>query len=93
MLNRLTGLDDRIAVHMGSALDMPFPDDSFDAVWMQDVGMNIAGKRKLYAEICRVLRPGGRFAFQEMAAGNTRRRLCSLVMWEPAWSSDAPSAE
>ena len=36
---------------------------------MQNVGMNIADKRKLYGEIARVLKPGGRFAFQEMAAG------------------------
>lgn len=69
LLNRLTGLDDRIEVHEGSALDLPFFAASFDVVWMQNVGMNIADKRKLYAEIGRVLRPGGRFAFQEMAAG------------------------
>jgi len=69
LLNRLTGLDGRINVHEGSALDMAFPDDSFDAVWMQNVGMNIADKRRLYDEICRVLKPGGRFAFQEMVAG------------------------
>ena len=71
LLNRLTGLDDRIKVHKGSALDLPFPDDTFDVVWMQNVGMNIEDKRKLYAEIYRVLKPGGRFAFQEMAAGET----------------------
>jgi len=71
LLNRLTGLDDRIGVHEGSALDLPFPDDSFDAAWMQNVGMNIADKRALYSEVCRVLKPGGRFAFQEMAAGET----------------------
>ncbi|OGA68464.1 MAG: hypothetical protein A3F77_14455 [Betaproteobacteria bacterium RIFCSPLOWO2_12_FULL_67_28] len=69
LLNRLTGLDGRIEVHQGSALELPFPDDSFDAAWMQNVGMNIADKRKLYAEVYRVLKPGGRFAFQEMAAG------------------------
>jgi sarcosine/dimethylglycine N-methyltransferase len=69
LLNRLTGLEDRINVHQGSALDLPFPDGSFDVVWMQNVGMNIADKRKLYGEIHRVLRPGGRYAFQEMAAG------------------------
>jgi len=69
LLNRLTGLDERIEVHQGSALDLPFPDDSFDVVWMQNVGMNIADKRKLYGEIYRVLKPGGRYAFQEMAAG------------------------
>ena len=69
LLNRLTGLDDRIKVHQGSALDLPFPDDSFDVVCMQNVGMNIADKRGLYGEIARVLKPGGRYAFQEMAAG------------------------
>ncbi|MDH5245071.1 MAG: methyltransferase domain-containing protein [Betaproteobacteria bacterium] len=83
LLNRLTGLDDRIEVHEGSALDLPFPDDSFDAVWMQNVGMNIADKRKLYAEICRVLRPGGRFAFQEMAAGETATSYFPLP-----WATD-----
>jgi len=69
LLNRLTGLEDRIDVYQGSALDLPFADDSFDVVWMQNVGMNIADKRRLYGEIARVLRPGGRYAFQEMAAG------------------------
>jgi len=83
LLNRLTGLDDRIAVHEGSALDLPFPDDSFDAVWMQNVGMNIADKRKLYAEVYRVLKPGGRFAFQEMAAGETATSYFPLP-----WATD-----
>jgi SAM-dependent methyltransferase len=69
LLNRLTGLEDRIEVHEGSALDMPFADDSFDVVWMQNVGMNIADKPKLYGEIARVLKPGGRYVFQELAAG------------------------
>jgi hypothetical protein len=41
LLNRLTGLEDRVKVHQGSALNLPFPDDSFDVVWMQNVGMNI----------------------------------------------------
>ena len=71
LLNRLTGLEDRIGVHQGSALDLPFEDNSFDAAWMQNVGMNIADKRRLYTEVGRVLRPGGRFAFQEMTAGES----------------------
>jgi len=83
LLNRLTGLDDRIEVHVGSALDLPFPDDSFDVAWMQNVGMNIADKRKLYAEIRRVLKPGGRFAFQEMAAGETATSYFPLP-----WATD-----
>jgi SAM-dependent methyltransferase len=71
LLNRLTGLDDRIAVHQGSALELPFPDVSFDVAWMQNVGMNIADKRRLYSEIHRVLKPRGCFAFQELAAGES----------------------
>jgi len=70
LLNRLTGLEDRVGVHQCSALDLPFPDDTFDVVLMQNVGMNIEDKPGLYGEIARVLRPGGRFAFQEMAAGS-----------------------
>ena len=83
LLNRLTGLDDRIEMHKGSALALPFPDDTFDVVWMQNVGMNIADKRKLYAEIHRVLKPGGRFAFQEMAAGKTATSYFPLP-----WATD-----
>jgi SAM-dependent methyltransferase len=71
LLNRLTGLNEQIGVHIGSALDLPFPDDSFDVVWMQNVGMNIEDKQTLYQEIYRVLKPGGRYAFQEMAAGES----------------------
>ena len=33
--------------------------------------MNIADKQQLYSEVARVLKPGGRFVFQEVAAGNT----------------------
>ena len=83
LLNRLTGLDDRIDVHEGSALDLPFPDDSFDAAWMQNVGMNIADKRTLYAEVCRVLKPDGRFAFQEIAAGEAATSYFPLP-----WATD-----
>lgn len=69
LLNRLTGLEDAVKVFQGSALDQPFDDDTFDAAWMQNVGMNIEDKRGLYTEVRRVLKPGGVFAFQEMAAG------------------------
>jgi len=83
LLNRLTGLDGRIKVHEGNALDLPFPDDSFDAVWMQNVGMNIEDKGQLYAEVYRVLKPDGRFAFQEMAAGETATSYLPLP-----WATD-----
>jgi SAM-dependent methyltransferase len=83
LLNRLTGLEDRINVYDGSALDLPFADDSFDVAWMQNVGMNIADKQRLYEEIARVLKPSGRFAFQEMATGNVATSYFPLP-----WASD-----
>lgn len=83
LLNQLTGLEDHIDVQRASALDLPFADDSFDAVWMQNVGMNIADKRRLYAEIYRVLKSDGRFAFQEMAAGETATSYYPLP-----WAAD-----
>ncbi len=69
LLNRLTRLEDRIEVREGDALAMPFADGSFDVAWMQNVGMSIPEKSRLYAEVRRVLKHGGRFVFQEMTEG------------------------
>lgn len=69
LLNELTGLGGKVFIKQGSALDLGYPDASFDVVWMQNVGMNIEDKSKLYQEIARVLKPGGCFAFQEVVAG------------------------
>lgn len=68
-LTRRTGLADRVAFRHGSALDLPFPDASFDLAWTQNVAMNIADRPRFYAEIRRVLKPGGRFALQDVTQG------------------------
>jgi SAM-dependent methyltransferase len=64
-----TNLTHRVTFQQGTALALPFPDDSFDVVWAQNSFMNIADKEGLYASISRVLRAGGRLAFQEVMAG------------------------
>ncbi len=69
MLTRLTGLVGRVDYRQGSALDLPFEDMSFDVVWSQNVAMNIADRDRLYAEMHRVLKPGGKLGLQEVAAG------------------------
>jgi ubiquinone/menaquinone biosynthesis C-methylase UbiE len=69
MLTEKTGLVDRVDYQQGSALDLPFEDISFDVVWSQNVAMNIADRERLYAEMRRVLKPGGKLALQEVAAG------------------------
>ena len=68
-LARLTGLSDRVDFRQGSALDLPFADDSFDLAWSQNVAMNIADRPRYYAEMRRVLKPGGRLGIQDVAQG------------------------
>jgi SAM-dependent methyltransferase len=69
MLTERTSLSGRVRFHVGNALEMPFPPESFGVVWTQHSSMNILDKARLYAEIHRVLRPGGRLALYEIMAG------------------------
>ena len=55
--------DRRIAWQPADALDLPFPEASFDAVLCQFGAMFFPDRVKGYAEARRVLRPGGRFLF------------------------------
>jgi SAM-dependent methyltransferase len=71
VLTARTGLGDLVSFRHGSALEMPYQDASFDVAWTQHSSMNIADKERLYREIHRVLRPGGRLALHEIMAGPT----------------------
>ena len=55
-LARRVGLDNRVSYVCGSAVDLPFPDASFDAAYMLHVGMNIEDKAKLMGEVRRALK-------------------------------------
>jgi SAM-dependent methyltransferase len=80
MLTAQLGLGDRVTHRIGNALDLPFDDDSFDVVWTQNSGMNIADKPRLYAGFHRVLRYGGVLALQEPMAGPVQPPIFP-VMW------------
>lgn len=62
-------LGGKVRLHQGSALSLPFGDGAFDLAWMFHVGMNIQAKRDLFAEVFRVLRPGGRFLVYDIMRG------------------------
>jgi SAM-dependent methyltransferase len=88
MLAQRTGLADKVDYRVGNALAMPFADASFDVLWSQNVAMNIAERDRLYAEIHRVLRPGGRYAFSDVVAGGDGAAPHFPVPWarEPSIS-------
>ncbi len=74
------GLTKQVDFRVGSALALPFPDAKLDRAWSQNVAMNIADRPRYYAEMHRVLRPGGRVAIQDVATGNGEP-LQFPVMW------------
>ena len=66
MLTRLVGLADRAAFCAGSALALPFAGAAFGAATLLHVGMNLADKGAMCAEVARALRPGGVFAVYDV---------------------------
>lgn len=69
-LSHWVKLDKQITLQQGSALSMPFEDETFDGGYMLHVGMNIEDKAKLFAEIYRVLRPGATFGVYDIMRQN-----------------------
>jgi SAM-dependent methyltransferase len=65
-LTRRCGRADRATFRVASALAMPFGAGTFDAATLIHVGMNIADKAGLFAQVRRVLKPGGRFCLYEV---------------------------
>lgn len=59
-------LDEHITLLQGSALAMPFEEETFDGAYMMHVGMNIEAKAKLFAEIYRVLKPDSVFGIYDV---------------------------
>lgn len=69
VISARTGFDDRVDLRVGDLLDLDLPDASVDHAWTQHVAMNIADRPRLYSEIRRVVRPGGRFAMLDVIDG------------------------
>lgn len=61
------GMADRITLTVGNALDLPYPDNSFDCVATGFAMRNVADIHKAFAEMARVTRPGGRVICLELS--------------------------
>ena len=69
ILTERCGLSELINLQIGNALDLPFPDESFDVVWCQNVTMNIENKMGFLSGAYRVLKSGGQFTSTEFSTG------------------------
>ncbi|MBM3650629.1 MAG: methyltransferase domain-containing protein, partial [Alphaproteobacteria bacterium] len=65
-LSRRVGLGEAVSYRQASALALPFANRTFDGAYMLHVGMNIADKKTAFAEVHRVLKPGGTFAIYDV---------------------------
>lgn len=69
-LTERTGQNEKVWFWDGNALDLPFDAGSFDVVVLQHVAMNIGDRPRLYREIRRVLKAGGKFGtFDALSSG------------------------
>jgi ubiquinone/menaquinone biosynthesis C-methylase UbiE len=64
------GLADKVTFVQGAPGPLPFPDGSFDVVFSKDALIHIPDKDALFADIFRLLRPGGWFAASDWLIGH-----------------------
>jgi sarcosine/dimethylglycine N-methyltransferase len=69
-LTERTGQSGRVSFETASALELPFDDGLFEVALLQHVAMNISDRARLYPEIRRVLKRGGRFATFDIVSGS-----------------------
>lgn len=79
-LTRLLKMQEQVAFHACSALELPYADDEFDGVWSLQMNMNVEDKLAWLTETCRVLKPGGRAVLYEVC-GSKNTPLHYPVPW------------
>lgn len=79
-------LSDRVTFQVADALHLPFHDAAFDGVFLQHVAMNIQDRGALYAEVRRILAPGGRFVTYDLVLGE------GDVVYPVPWARDASTS-
>jgi len=87
-LSNWLNLDDYVSLDQGSALTMPYQDNSFDGGYMLHVGMNIDDKVSLFAEISRVLKPGSTFGIYDIM-----RQKDGELIYPVPWASDSSTSK
>ncbi len=80
------GLSDRVKYIPGDAMQMPFENSRFDAVFSNGALHEWAEPGRVFGEIHRVLKPGGRFCVTDL-----RRDINPIMKWL-MWLATSPKA-
>jgi len=93
-LTALVGLSKGTDYQVGSATDLPFDGDSFDAVTMVHVGMNIDDKNTMFAEMARVARAGSTIVvYDVMLTGSGEGEITYPMPWSDTPKFSFPSQQ
>lgn len=87
LFNQKLGLADKINLLQASALSLPFADNSFDAISMLHVGMNVTDKQQLFTEVYRCLRPNSYFLLYDVMQINQGE-----IIYPLPWASTAENS-
>ena len=86
--NAEAGLDDRIEVAIGDFHNIDSDPNVWDAVICQEAIIHSPNRPRVFAEVCRILRPGGVFAFSDILTGEN----ADISMVEAAFARLGASA-
>ena len=75
------GLADRVTFQLVEPGPLPFADASFDAVFTKDAIVHIPDKPPFYAEVLRVLKPGGLFVGSDWLRGGEGEPSATAKEW------------
>ena len=75
------GLSDRITYQKVTPGPFPFADERFDVVFSKDAMIHIPDKPALFADVYRVLRPGGFFSGSDWMRGDDEPATPELENW------------
>lgn len=84
----LAGVDQPAVFAAADIQSLPFGDDQFDLVLANHMLYHVADRPRAFAEVCRVLRPGGRF----VAATNGLNHMRELFELPAALGLEPPAA-
>ena len=90
-LTDLVGMAQMVDFKIGSATDIPFLDETFDAVAMLHVGMNVEDKEQMMKELARVCRPHGKVVIYDVTIA-TESDLPYPMPWSTTSEHSFPEA-